>query len=927
MLTAAMTRFACRLLALLLTWGGLFGAAGVRAEEISLAGAWKVTLDNPQGLAGPWHDVALPGTLDDAGIGDPLTLPPVLNLRVLTRLQRRHSYTGPAWYRREITIPEQWAGRPVTLELERVLWESRVFVDGREISRADSLTTPHRHELGALSPGRHELTLQIDNRELYRDVSHHIRRYQYAENETVATAYSNHSQVIWNGVLGRVVLRAGRPVAIAHVTVFPQLASRRLDIELDVTNLTGAPSVGTVALTLSRRDGQVPLARTERSVTTPSGGGRVRLEWTLPDGADVSPWDEFSPTLYRLGVAIAGAVEPAVETDFGFRDLAARGTELQLNGHRLFLRGDLECAVFPLTGYPPTDAAAWRKLFGEARKWGINHFRFHSWCPPEAAFVAADELGFYLQVELPHWCERPEGHDTASWTFLTGEADRILAEYGNHPSFSFLSLGNELQGDYDRLNALVQQLKTKDPRRLYTPSTFTFQKGHGRAPEPAADYFITQYTDAGWVRGQGIFNEQPPAFDADYRSACAGITKPLVAHEIGQYAVYPDLREIDRYTGNLVPLNFIAVREDLAKKGLLALAPEFTAASGRFAALLYKEEIERALRTPQFSGFQLLQLQDFPGQGTALIGMLNVFWEPKGFCTAEEFRRACGPVVPLARFPKAVYERGETFHASVEIANFRQELPDAEAEWTMRESSGAVIARGSFGPTPVPLGNGRSLGAIDVPIPVEGPASQWQLEVAVRGTEYRNQWSVWVYPRGVVEVPAGVRITTVLEDALRALAAGERVVFAPPPERIRGIEGRFVPVFWSPVHFPKQPGTMGILCDPAHPALRAFPTEAYSNWQWWDPARRSRSVVIDDVPVVPIVRVIDNFTRNHSLANVFEARVGAGRLLFCAIDITSDLTNRPVARQLRASLLRYAASDEFAPKPELTPAQLGSFLR
>jgi hypothetical protein len=903
-------------------------AAPMRADTLSLAGAWEVSLHEPGTTEAAWQSIALPGTLDDAQIGEPLALRPELNMRVLTALQRRHTHVGPAWYRREIIVPPAWAGRRLVLELERVLWESRVFVDGREVSRADSLTTPHRHDLGAaLTPGRHELILRIDNREIYPGVSHRIRRYQPVDFEPVAHAYTNHTQVMWNGVLGSMQLRAAPPLALERLAVFPRLGpSPGLGLDLTFTGASASDATGTLALTL-RRHGETAVIAEHRQPFTFGLDDRTKhIEWVLPPGNAITAWDEFSPALYRIEATFLGAQDVAASVDFGFRELVARDAEFRLNGHRVFLRGNLECAAFPLTGHPPTDVASWRKLLGTAREWGLNHLRFHSWCPPEAAFTAADELGFYLQVELPHWFENMAGHDAASWAFLEAEADRMLVEYGNHPSFVLLSLGNELQGDFDRLNALVRRLRDRDPRRLYITTTFTFQKGFGRTPQPADDYFVTQYTQDGWVRGQGVFNEQPPAFDADYRAATAKVALPLVSHEIGQYAVFPDLGEIPRYTGNLVPLNFIAVRDDLAKKGLLALAPQFTAASGRLAALLYKEEIERALRTPQLDGFQLLQLQDFPGQGTALVGLLNAFWETKGVVTPTEFRQACAPVVPLARFPKAIYERGETFRATVEVANFFRDLPAAELTWTMRDEREGIVGGGVFGPASLPIGNGREIGAIALPIPPNGGAVRWRLEVAVRGTAYRNSWSIWVYPRGEVEVPDGVRLVSTLEEAQRMLAAGERVLFAPPTAEIKGIEGKFVPVFWSPVHFPKQPGTMGVLCDPAHPALRDFPTDFHSDWQWWDPARRSRSVVLDGLAATPIVRVIDNFNRNHSLANVFEARVGPGRLIFCAIDITTDLANRPAARQLRASLLRYLASADFAPPGSLGADELAGLL-
>lgn len=896
----------------------LVGLLSARAATLDLSGPWQVSLADPAGTPA-WQPIALPGTLDDAKIGTPLTLKPELTLQVLTRLQRRVMHIGPAWYRRSVEIPADWAGQKIFLEMERVLWESRVFVGGREISRADSLVAPHRHDLtAALKPGRHELLVRIDNREIYPEISHLAKSYNLPEDAPLAHSYTNHTQIIWNGVLGTLRLRTEEAVALRMVSVFPRLTpAPGMSVRVDLT----APAAPGTKLQLALRRASDGAVVAEQVAALGADG---RIDWNLPASAAVTPWDEFSPTLYRLTATLEGRPATAFTTTFGFREFAADGRVFRLNGHRIFLRGNLECAIFPLTGQPPIDVASWKKLLTTAKAWGLNHFRFHSWCPPEAAFVAADELGFYFQVELPNW-SLVIGKNPASWAFLQAEGDRILAAYGNHPSFMFFSLGNELQGDMALLNGEVRRLRAHDPRRLYTATTFTFEKGHGRAPEPADDFFITQYTKEGWVRGQGVFNDLPPAFDADYTKTSASITVPLVQHEAGQYCVYPDLSEIARYTGNLVPVNFMAVREDLAKKGLLPLAPQFTAASGKFAALLYKEEIERALRTPEFDGFQLLQLQDFPGQGTALVGLLNAFWESKGFISAEEFRQFCGPVVPLARFPKAIYERGETFSATVELANYFRAMPASKIEWTVRRESGPVVASGVFGPIDVKLGGGQACGSLSVPIPADGAAEHWRLEVAVAGTEYRNGWSFWVYPRTSAAEPAGVRIATTFDEARLALAAGERVIFNPKVETIAGIPGKFVPVFWSPVHFPKQPGTMGLLCDPKHPALAGFPTATHSDWQWWDLTIRSRSVVLDGLAATPVVRVIDNFNRNHSLANVFEARVGPGRLLFSAIDLTTDLAKRPAARQLRASLIAYAAGEKFAPTGAISESQLRAF--
>ena len=893
-----------------------------------LSGEWRVSLQEPAAAA-TWSPIRLPGTLTDAGLGEPMRMKPELTLTNLAHLQAKFGHIGPAWYRREVDIPPEWANRRIVLELERVLWESQVWVDGRHAGRADSLVAPHVHDLSALlPPGRHELLVRIDNREIHPGLSLPEKKYPVPADRYLAHAYTNHTQTIWNGMLGALRLRAEESAEIARLAIFPRRGpapALRIEGRLSASpeGEAGAP------FRFVLRDARGDLLADRVETLGAAGSPAFSFDWALPEEIDVRPWNEFSPALYQIEarpVAQPAPIEPQpFVTRFGFRELKADDGELRLDGRRIFLRGTLECAVFPLTGYPPTDKSSWRRIFERAREWGLNHLRFHSWCPPAAAFDAADELGMYLQIELPHW-SLEVGRDPSTWAFLQEEAQRILSTYGNHPSFMFLSLGNELQGDMPALDTLVRQLRRQDDRRLYTATTFTFQKGHGRAPGPDDQFFITQYTADGWVRGQGVFNDVPPAFDVDYHAAAKGIRTPLVSHEIGQFAVFPDLGEIDRYTGNLVPTNLVAIRDDLARKSLLELAPRFLEASGKFAGLLYKEEIERALRTREFDGFQLLGLQDFPGQGTALVGLLNAFWDSKGVMRAETFREFCGPLTPLARFPKAVYERAETFRAGIEIANFERDLKGVSPRWTIRRDNGSVVASGECAPVSPPAGAVTPAGGIEFPIPEAGGAERWELEVSLDGHPAKNRWNVWVYPVAGHEEAGDVRVVSSLDEALRALEAGESVLFNPPAERIRGVPGRFVPVFWSPVHFPDQPGTMGILCDPAHPALREFPTAAHSDWQWWDLALRSRGVAISAMPVGPIVRVIDNFNRNQALACVFEAKVGRGRLLFSSIDLTGDLARRPAARQLRTSLLRYMRGESFQPDGQLSPDALRSLI-
>ena len=135
----------------------------------------------------------------------------------------------------------------------------------------------------------------------------------------------------------------------------------------------------------------------------------------------------------------------------------------------------------------------------------------------------------------------------------------------------------------------------------------------------------------------------------------------------------------------------------------------------------------------------------------------------------------------------------------------------------------------------------------------------------------------------------------------------------------------FSSIFWNTAWTSRQPPhTLGILCNPKNPALRFFPTEYHSNWQWWDLVTRSRAMILDSLPPAfrPIVQVVDDWVTNRRLGLVVEANVGKGKILICSIDLKTDLEKRPVARQFLYSLQEYVTSKEFAPKGSISLPEL-----
>lgn len=890
-------------------------------SHISLAGEWEFALDSTDtGINENWagqnfkNTILLPGTTDDAGYGTPNKLAPAIQKPQVLHLTRKNSYVGPAWYSKEVDIPSGWKEKAIELKLERVIWQTSVWVDGKQVEgMQESLVAPHLYDLTEhLTPGKHKITIRVDNR----------KRYDITAGD-MAHAYTNQTQIMWNGIIGEIALTAKDAVSIRNLQAYPDYKNKQVKVKCLVNN-TGAATSG--SLNADIRTATDPVIQVQQHVTLQPGENRLELICPIKD--EVKVWNEFTPTLYTLRASIqTDPYKDTQEIKFGFRDLEKNGPALLLNDQKIFLRGTLECCIFPLTGYPPMEHEGWEKVFTTAREWGLNHLRFHSWCPPKAAFEVADSLGFYLQVELPLWSTNLCKDKRAP--YLYAEADRILEEYGNHPSFCLLSLGNELQYDFEFLGSLLNHVKEKDPRHLYTTTSFTFEKGHGDWPETNDDFFITQWTRKGWVRGQGVFNTESPRFDKDYSASVEGMEVPLITHEIGQYAVYPDLKEIEKYIGILDPLNFKGVKEDLERKGLADKADDYLMATGKLAALLYKEEIERAMKTPGISGFQLLDLHDFPGQGTALVGLLNAFWESKGVTEAATFRQSCAPVTPLARFSKAVYTTDEPFEADIEVVNYSDKtINNGIIGWKLADRHGKAIAQGEFPARSLPVGENSMTGSVRCPLDKITEAKELTLSATLKGTAYTNEWKIWVYPATLSVDKGNIVITDRFTVAEKALKEGKKVLFNPPYESLKGLEGKFVPVFWSPVHFPKQAGTMGLLLDPAHTAFAHFPTEGHTAWQWWRLTTESKTLCIDSLytEVTPLVECVDNFANNRRLANLFETNCLNGKLIMCSMDLLREQARSPEKKQLLHSLVEYMKSGAFNPAPHTSPDVIARFL-
>jgi len=844
------------------------------------------------------------------------------NIRFPFWLQPVKKYTGAAWYRKNVIVPANWIAGNVFLYLERSHWQSTVWVNGQKVGMENSLATPHQFNIGPfLKIGENDISVRIDNRTDKIDVGENSH------------SISDHTQTNWNGIVGDISLRYGAPVYFKNVKLFPDRKTNSIQIKAAVVSSKQEDTSVEIEATSQLKGTQAHVDKSHFSFSVPKG--ETELSMTMQMDGDVRLWDEFNPNVYQLKLDLASKDGEDVQLiDFGFRDFSADSTGLKVNDRPVFLRGTLECCIFPLTGYPPTGKTEWEKVFKTVKQFGLNHVRFHSWCPPEVAFAVADEMGVYLQVECSSWANQSTeiGSGLPVDNYVYEESNRIVNAYGNHPSFVMMAYGNEPGGEkhVDYLRGFVKYWKAKDDRRLYTSAS-------GWPLIEENDYHVTHngVRIQGWGEGlNSIINSKPPTTDYDWTSGIQGLKSPMVSHEIGQWCAYPNFKEIEKYTGVLKPKNFELFKESLAAHHMEQLADSFLLASGKLQALCYKADIEAALRTPTFGGFQLLDLHDFPGQGTALVGVLDAFWDEKGYITAEEYKHFCNSVVPLARLEKRVFREGETMFADIEIANFGPSpLASVTPVWKIYEAD-TIIAQGDLGEQDVSQGNGIKLGAVVYKVKTENRPRKLTLEVAVGA--YQNSWDLWVYPNYPESQNKDVLVVEKLDQSTRRfLEDGGKVLLSLGKGKVeigRGGEVGvgFSSIFWNTAWTGGQkPHTLGILCDPTNPALSLFPTEYHSNWQWWDAMSHSDAISLESFGsnINPIVRIVDDWVTNRRLALLFEAKVGEGGILVSGVDLVNGLESRPEAVQLRHSLLTYMSGNGFRPTAKIKFDELNGVVR
>jgi hypothetical protein len=931
----------------LLGFGNLTGL-NAQNRVLDLSGQWRFAIDrNDSGIAEKWFtkplsdNIYLPGSMAENRKGDDVTLHTQWtasiydstfffnprfakyriqeNLKLPFWLMPLRYYVGAAWYQKTVEIPKSWKNQRVVLFLERPHIVSMIWVNNQQVGTENSLSVPHVFDLTKfLKTGKNTITIRIDNRIPERSP------YNVGKDSHSVT---DQTQGNWNGIVGKIELRSTPTTYIDDMQIFPDIKNNRVKVKMKFSGNEKIKKIDCkielIAHYPNFNENISELLTTQSIVEDISKGEISNQEEKIfeKENSRFALWDEFHPNLYKLTVKIT--TENGIDTKeltFGMREFSIEGKNFYVNGRKTMLRGTVENCDFPLTGYAPMDVESWVRVFRICKNFGLNHMRFHSYCPPEAALQAADITGFYLQVEGPTWTNHGSslGDGLPVDNYLWNEAQRIVNQYGNYASFCMFAIGNEPRGRWVQwVSKFVDYWKATDTRRVYTGASV----GQSWAWQPRNQYHVK-------AGARGLEWGRQPETLTDYRQRIDTISVPYVSHETGQWCVFPDFTEIPKYTGVMRARNFELFREDLQSRGMGDLEHDFLMASGKLQALCYKHEIEKTLRTPDYAGFQLLALNDYSGQGTALVGVLNVFFEEKGYINAEQFRHFCAPTVLLARMKKFVFKNDENFTADIEVAHFGENvLKNQKVIWRIKDNLGAIIYEKQFLPQDITIGNCQHLEKIELPLAVIAgvispkQAQKFTLEVAFSDKNISNSWDFWVYPAELPKIDTTqIYITQNIDNQTqKVLEQGGKVLLLLNEKITQGREvvQYFTPSFWNTSWFKmRPPHTEGSLIRNFHPIFADFPTDFYTDLQWWELTNRAQVMELTDFPAdfQPIVQPIDTWFINRKLGTLFEANVANGKIVVCSFDLKNKLDERIVARQLLYSIEKYMNSNKFFPE-------------
>lgn len=991
--------------------------------KIDLSGKWELSTTKESGLT-----ALLPGTLDENKVGDPdvvakpwhpdvedrnkkLSKAMEESMVITSRLTRNYTYEGPAHFCRTYDLDVNEDKRYfLVVERSRAL---SLKIDGKSVEPiSGSLSTPYRFDVTGLLRKGSKLELTCDNTYPglpYKDI-------------VFSSAATDESQTNWNGLIGDIYIEEKEKNFIGDVRVYP--LGKELEIEVDLyldesiySKSNGICNDLDIVVSGDCLEQEVVFEKINKAILDGDmsvsgkcldcdGDGSMSGKGLKCDSDDVTPvtiklpkillselalsqkWDEFEGILQKVEVTLLSDISNSEDfrfaASFGIRSFSydAEG-RLILNGRRIFLRSEANCAYFPETGHPPMDEDSWETIIKTYMSYGVNCLRFHSWCPPEAAFKVADKLGILMQPELSHWNPRQAFGIDESRSYYEKELREILKTYANHPSFVMLTLGNELQADdsgIGEMHRLLDIAKSLDPTRLYAWGSNNFYGAHGTDAD--SDFFTSARFKDRHIResgNKGIFNTRYPSSKFDFEYVMEDLRKeydrPVFGFEVGQYEILPDFDELEDFKGVTRPDNISVVRDRVKELGITDDEwKKRVNATGEIALLSYREEVEAVMRTKSMSGLSLLGLQDFPGQGTALVGMLNSHLKAKPFDFAkpERFRAFFSDKAILALMPSYTYTNNDILEVDVKVANYGKKDICGKISYSLISEDGDVYAKGRVGSADYKSETGTSdkcasddkyaseynyyasgdltlAGKISIDLGKVSGNARFNLILSTDDEELSNSYPIWLYTENrdsscaieqkedkldnikedfkadnidkvlIPVCPKGIYETRCFDDkAIEVLSNGGKVYLAPPSTKEAmpcSIKAQFSTDFWSVGTFPQQEGAMGQLIDKDHPIFESFPTEGYTNYQWW-PMASQRAIILPKY-MDTIITEMDCYAYLRPMTQLMEVRCNGGRLIISSMGL-QDLMKYPEARALLKGIYSYMDSDKFEPKQEMS---------
>ncbi|MGH9160898.1 MAG: glycoside hydrolase family 2 protein [Vicinamibacteraceae bacterium] len=890
--------------------------------RIDLNGTWELRLDpRNRGETEGWQtidvpfeqSIDVPGAWQAQGVGQ-------------RSGSLRHDYTGAAWYRKRVAIPATWKGKVVRLRIGGAHRYTALFVNGVRIGEHRGFSAPFQFDVtGHLRPGADNvIVLRISNPGSVPTLS---PREQRGDRPTGMLNYLGN----WGGIYGHVELQASEPTWIEDVYVRP-------DIERGVARFR---------VTVRSREAEAYPAEL-RVLVSPSHESRTSLRISRGDDTVVDVevpipnarlWSPEHPHLYEAAVTLwRGETEyDRLDERFGMREVSTDGNVLLLNGKPLYLRGYGDDNIEVLTGFPPASREVYLKRLRLARSFGFNAVRFHSMTPAEELFHAADEVGILVMAELPVAYTQ---YFLPHRDLLRGELERIVRTFRNRPSFLSIALGNELNEDWLETDAEKKRLQDT-VAQLYHVA----KKLHPDGLVLSNDGYIVRPTDM-----VSHFDDGLPDL-------------PTIKHEFGgYYCSLPDISLIDRFTGVLLPTWLDAKKRWVHERDLTEQYPLYLRHSQRLQQLGRKAQIENVRRQAHITGYHYWLIVDFPGgtgEGDSWEeGWFDYFWRPKGISPSEG-REINAPVLPLvgADVDDRTLWRDSTKTIGVTVSNYgSDDLRGAQLSWKLLADDEVVVQEGDVR-IDVPMGSVAEVAEIAVRPPPGNEAQAFELEVAING-RHLNRWTLWAFPRDArlpqPEIPVystvkwagierfypfvrrdapdedaeGLLVTSALdEDTLRFLRAGGRVWLLADSDQFAPRAGAGF--------FPEAGGALGTLVRD-HPAVDGFPHEGVCDLQFYNLLEGAVPFPLDDwpkefQPIIGGIRTTASFlskTKNLShVGYLFEARVGAGRLLVTTLRLRQHLDEAyPEAVHLFDRLLRYATGHRFAPAHAVDVEQLAPLM-